>query len=85
MDVQAYADYALAKAIAEAARINYNHASVSLDRARIDERLAEIKSQHEPIHSKIVAVAGHDSELIKKLQDLIFSSCDYVVRSKEIK
>lgn len=85
MDSIHHAVYQLAKSETETARINYSYASVSLDKAKTNERLAEIKSQHEPIHSKIVEVAGHDSELIQKLQNLVFSACDYVVHGKPIR
>ena len=33
----------------EAAKQQYNYAGVNLDRAQIYERLAQIKSQHEPL------------------------------------
>ena len=33
----------------EAAKQQYNYASANLERARIYERLAQIKSQHEPL------------------------------------
>ena len=35
----------------ETAYARYNHASAALDNAEIKERLAEIKSQHEPLAS----------------------------------
>lgn len=44
-----FIDYQRAHEIAQRAYAEYNAASRGLDNARIFERLAEIKSQHEPL------------------------------------
>ncbi len=43
--------YLRAQSEKQTAYEHYNYASVALDNARIKERLAEIKSQHEPLAS----------------------------------
>ncbi len=43
--------YYHAQAKTLAAKNAYNHTAVALNIAHIKERLAEIKSQHEPLHS----------------------------------
>lgn len=47
----AFTVYMLKKSDKETAYARYNHASVALENAQIKERLAEIKSQHEPLSS----------------------------------
>ena len=46
-----FLDYMLQQARKETAFARYNHASVALENAQIKERLAEIRSQHEPLAS----------------------------------
>ena len=44
-------DYMLQQARKETCYARYSHASAALENAQIKERLAEIKSQHEPLAS----------------------------------
>ena len=46
-----FQNYMLAQAEAKAAYQQYNYAGSALNNARIMERLAQIKSQHEPLAS----------------------------------
>jgi hypothetical protein len=48
-----FSGYMLAQAERKAAYERYNHAASALELASIKERLAEIKSQHEPLASLI--------------------------------
>lgn len=46
-----FISYQLRKAEKDAAYNNYNYASQKLENSKIMERLAELKSQHEPLHT----------------------------------
>jgi hypothetical protein len=46
-----YFKYLMQRAETRAASCNYNHASVALKIAEIEERLAELKSQEEPLRT----------------------------------
>lgn len=46
-----FGEYMTARSDAKAAYAEYNSASRGLELARINERLAEIKSQHEPLNA----------------------------------
>lgn len=46
-----FQNYMLQQARKEAAYQQYNYAAAKLDNAKIHERLAELKSQHEPLAS----------------------------------
>lgn len=61
----------LAKAEKERAYERYNYASSALDNAKIRERLAEIKSQHEPLASLL---SEQRSE-----RDRLYAAAFYVV------
>ena len=63
--------YALARANTATAKAEYNAASVTLENARIRERLAEITEQHEPLHSFLGK--GMDG------RDMLIASAFYVV------
>ncbi len=52
-DINALSEYFTATVEREKAYERFNYAVQALDNAKIKERLAEIKSQHEPLHSLI--------------------------------
>jgi len=56
--------YQLAKANRRAAHAEYNHASVALRLAQIEERLAEIQSQHEPLGGLLAQDTSNRDKLI---------------------
>ncbi len=63
--------YFLATSEKERAYEHYNYASAALDNAKIKERLAEIKSQHEPIASLL------DKQLSER--ERLYAAAFYVV------
>ena len=66
-----FSSFLVATAEKELAQERYSHASVALDIAGIRHRLAEIKSQHEPLGSLL------NSSLPER--DRLFSAAFYVV------
>lgn len=66
-----FSHYLTKQARTEAARANRNHASVALDNAEIHERLAKIKSQHEPLAGLIDAPMSE--------RDRLYAAAFYVV------
>ena len=66
-----FANYILAQARKEAAYQKYNYAGQLLESAQIKERLAEIKSQHEPIATLL------DQDMSKR--DRLYAIAFYVV------
>ena len=66
-----FSAYMTAKAEAKVAYERYNYASAALDNARIKERLAEIRSQHEPL------AALRDGAMSER--DRLYASAYYVV------
>jgi hypothetical protein len=63
--------YFLATAERREARERYNYASAALENAKIKERLAEIKSQHEPL-------AGLINKPLSE-RDRLYAAAFYVV------
>jgi tRNA C32,U32 (ribose-2'-O)-methylase TrmJ len=66
-----FQNYMLQQARRKEAYANYSHAGQALENARIHERLAEIKSQSEPLHSLI------NQTLTER--DRIYAAAFYVV------
>lgn len=69
--------YMHAKSDKEAAFQQYNYASEKLRNAQIMERLAEIKSQHQPLASLVGEIAS--DEEYRKMRDKLYASAFYVV------
>jgi hypothetical protein len=88
MDEKCWSNYQTAKVETKHAYSEYSLASRNLELARIKERLAEIKSQHEPVHAKYCDILdkafpnGAPEGLMDKIRDSIFWACDYVVMGK---
>ena len=66
-----FENYMLQQAKKEAASYQYNYAAKVLEVAGIKERLAEIKSQHEPLESL--------SKMPLSLRDMLYATAFYVV------
>lgn len=71
-----FGNYMKAQDREESAKWLYNYASRNLELAHIYKRAAELKSQHEPLHS----LTGDNKELKRVLHILI----DYVIGGKKI-
>ncbi len=69
--VDSLASYFLARSERERAYERYNYALSSLDNAKIIERLAEIKSQHEPLASLLIESLSE--------RDRLYAAAFYVV------
>ncbi len=72
-------DYQFAKLGTKAAYSEYNYASESLQNAKIYERLAEIKSQHEPLNSLIGEYAAIGTPAYKEAREKLYAVAFYVV------
>lgn len=70
-----FQQYMLAKSEKEKAYEQYNYASCNLKNAQIMERLAEIKSQHQPLSGLI---DGTEEEYLK-MRDKLYAAAFYVV------
>ena len=66
-----FLNYMKAQAEQREAYERYNYAGVALDNAQIRERLAEIKSQHEPLNSLIGEAMSE--------RDRLYAAAYYVV------
>jgi hypothetical protein len=66
-----FAQFMTAQAETKAARERYNYASTALEIAQIRERLAEMRSQHEPL------AALRDAALSER--DKLYAAAHYVV------
>lgn len=66
-----FGNYMKAQAEKQAAYERYNYAGVALENAQIKERLAEIKSQHQPIADLIEQTLSE--------RDRIYAAAFYVV------
>lgn len=75
-----FSQYMTAQEVSRTAFANYNYAGSQLDNARIKERLAEIRSQHEPINtlSKTISCDVSAREAFDAL-------CTYVVHGNKEK
>lgn len=69
-----FLQYMKAQADSRAAMAEYNAASRALELAKIRERLAQIKSQHEPLHSLL------DARLSER--DRLYEAAFYVVTGR---
>ncbi len=67
-------NYFRAQAETKAARAVHNYAGVNLRLKQIEERLAEIKSQHEPLH-ELLNLPGADMSG----RDRLYAAAFYVV------
>lgn len=65
-----FQSYMLQQEKVNTARAEYNHSICKLDNAQIHMRLAEIKSQHEPLNS-----LGGD-------RDMLYAAAHYVVTGR---
>lgn len=72
-----FGDYQAAKDRREGAFQQYNYASQNLQNAQIHERLAEIKSQHQPLAALIGA--EFSDEEYRKIRDKLYAAAFYVV------
>lgn len=66
-----FADYMLKQSRKETAYARYNHASVALENAQIKDRLAEIKSQRDPL--------SYLTEQPMSERDRLYAAAYYVV------
>lgn len=71
-----FPDYMLAKLEKEKAYEQYNYASANLKLKQIFERLAELKSQHDPLAQKVYELSRAD---VSKSRDLLYSVAFYAV------
>ena len=69
--------YLLATAEKERAYANYCHAGAALELAKIKERLAEVQSQHEPLHSLSTRTAPQGHTLTER--ERLYAAAFYVV------
>lgn len=69
--MSAFMKYELEKANKRAAYANLSHASAAYENVLIRERLAEIKSQHEPLNSLIISAMSE--------RDRLYAAAFYVV------
>lgn len=75
-----FSNYLHATTVREKAYERYNYAASALKLAKIEERLAEIKSQHEPVNS-----LGQRIICNITARESFESICDYVVLGKKVK
>ena len=67
-------NYRYAQAEREAAYQRLNYATEALENARVRERLAEIKSQHDPINNMIHSMLS--------AREMLYASAFYVVTGR---
>ncbi len=71
-----FLQYQMAKAVKDTAYERRNYASAALDNASIKERLAEIRSQHEPLNTLINEPMGE--------RERLYAAAYYVVTGNRI-
>ncbi len=81
MDVMSdFGGYINSQLKTEIAKEKYNHSSTRLELARIKERFAEIKSQHDPLN-KLLEDLGYpmDSQIRNEIREKLINLVNYVV------
>jgi hypothetical protein len=84
MDKNAYRfqQFMLAKSQKDESYANYNHAAQKLEVRQIEERLAEVRSQTDPI-AESIARLGVDKNLENLIRMEIEHFCRYVVTGRK--
>jgi hypothetical protein len=76
-----FSAYQSRKTATEAAYNNYCYAGAKLENARIHERLAELKSQHDPLN-KMIGLPVSDPNYLA-MREKLYAAAFYVVVGRE--
>lgn len=77
-----FSNYMKAKTESDLAYSEYCKASTKLENARIKERYHEIKSQYDPVNSKIDSL-DCSSALKDQIKVIVFDAADYIISGRK--